>query len=116
MEEQTLLKREFVTRSGRKIKIVRLVRALYGLNELDLNIYSTIKERKEVTLKDLIRITGKNKPLLIKSLQNLEKIGLISRSRIRNGEKGRPSYVYKITIDLENLFLNDLRELLSSID
>lgn len=111
-----MLKNELLAEPKVKAKIFRIVKALYGLNEFDLQIYSIIKERNEITLKDLIQITGKNKPLIVKALQNLEKLNLISKQKIRSEKRGRPSYIYKINIQIENLLLNDLKNLLNLLN
>ncbi|ARM75338.1 helix-turn-helix domain-containing protein [Acidianus manzaensis] len=113
--EERFLSKEFITKSGRRMKINRLVSALYGLSEFDLNVYSIIREKREITLKELIEITNKNKPILIKSLKNLENLDLITKQKIRNGEKGRPVYIYKINSILENILLTDLKELVNFI-
>ncbi|AWR95569.1 helix-turn-helix domain-containing protein [Acidianus brierleyi] len=114
--ENLEIKKEIVTKSGKRMTISSLLRMLYGLNDTDIEIYLTLKEMKNATIKDIIDKTHKNKPTVIRSLKILETLGFVSKEKLRSGEKGRPIYRYYLNTKIEKMIISDLKEIIESLN
>ncbi len=114
--ENLEIKKEIVTRSGKRMSINSLLRILYGLNDTDIEIYLALKESKGFTIKEIVEKAHKNKPTIIRSLKILEALGFVKKEKIRKGEKGRPIYRYYVNAKIEKMIINDLKEIIDSLN
>lgn len=116
MENTLEIKKEIITKSGKRMAVSSLLRILYGLNDSDIEVYLALKELETATIKDIIEKTHRNKPTIIRSLKLLETWGFIGKEKIRKGEKGRPIYKYYSNNKLEKMIINDLKDIIDSLN
>jgi predicted transcriptional regulator len=106
---------EIIVKGGRRVNLDNILRALYGLSDTDLKVLRIIETLGKAKIDEISRKMNVNKSTVIKSLKTLHSLGFIQREILRNGNKGRPTFIYFINIKIEYKIKEDLESIVSAL-
>lgn len=78
----------------RELTLVDIMECMFGLRELETQLYIELAEREQATVNHFVERFGKDRSTVQRALQNLTIAGLIYREQ-KNIKNGGYYYVYK---------------------